>query len=85
MAQGLHGILPGGNEFVSHTALIAGTQYFPDDGRIVNLLLIIQLPSSWIACCMIVANEGMVTPNASYHVSVHDRDVIDIKKQLEIG
>lgn len=84
MAQGEDGVVPGGDEFMGHKVMVADFLNRTHDRWIVDLLVIIQLATPWIARGVKVSDVVLVQAQAADDVTVHDAHMIDVKEQLEI-
>lgn len=82
--QGLYGVLPGGNEFLSHKPRIACIDDRLHDRWIVDLLQVIEFPATGISGCVVVADQVMVLLNAANDITVHDLHMVDVEEQPEV-
>ena len=64
---------------------VSSREYGFEDGWIIDFLGIVEFASPRIARRMVVTDVVFVFPDASDDVSVHDRDMIDVEQQFEIG
>ena len=72
----------GGDEFLPHETLVFNLQKSLHDGRIVNLLVLVQFATARITCGMNVANRIAALMDAAYYVTVHDLHVVNVEEKL---
>ena len=69
---------------VADKTFVADIKQGPHDGRVVNLLCIIQFTAPGIPGCMDMPDILATLADAADDVPVHDLHVIDVKKQFHI-
>ena len=84
VAEGEDGVAPGGDEFVGGEVVVADFEEGLHDGGVVDLLVLVELAATGIAGGVDVADVFFVNAQAADDVAIHDADVVDVKKQLEI-
>ena len=77
-------IVPGRDIFLSNVALVSGFQYGTKNRRVIELLILVEFAAAGIASSMIMPDPSMQFAYSSDHVTVHDLNVINIKKQFEV-
>src|SRR5439155_2320439 len=82
LSQGLNGIARG-DEFVPNITLVSDFEQSPHHGRIMDFLLVIEFTPSRNPCRVHMPDPVAVLAEATDHVAVHSRDVINVEKQFD--
>ena len=74
-----------GDEFLADESLVLDLEQGFHDGRIVNLLILIQLATTGIAGGVDMTDMLSTLMDATYDVSVHDLHVINVEEKIHAG
>ena len=85
MAQGGRGIIPSGDKFLCHEALISCLYDGAHHGGIIDFLRVVQLTAAGIARGMVMPNHILILPNAADHVAIHDLHMVHVEQQFHVG
>ena len=84
MTEGGDGVVPGWNELLSDVSGVSRFQDFFQNGWIIDLLRVIEFPSPWISCGVVVSDVFVLLPYAADHVTVHYRYMVDVELQFKV-
>ncbi len=84
VAERIDLVWPRRNELLSDIAFIAGLQDCSHDGRIIDLLVLIDFASARTAGGVVMTDDIFESMQATDDISVHDLNVVDIEEKLHV-
>lgn len=84
LAQAGERVLPERDEFLPDVSLVAGVRDRPHDGRVVQLLTVVDFIPPRAATRMIVGEMPVIFPNGPDHIPLHDLHVVNVIEQAEV-
>ena len=74
----------GRDEFLGHVAFESGVDDGFHDGRIIELLGVVDFMASWHAAGVVVGEEWVIAFDGGDDIAFHDLHVVDVVEELEI-